>query len=107
MNNAFLIEDTLKEEPKVPQPEVLKRIGEVTDIIEAIQHIGGSSHWAILYKVFEVDLAKAKRRLATEKDTTEMFRLQGELRWEDKINLEKMLSKYRDELQALRQRINE
>ena len=52
-----------------------------------------------------MDLNKAKRRIAIEKDTTEIFRLQGEIRWGNKFDLEKLLEDKRNELSALRKNV--
>ena len=106
MNNAYL----KTEDEKEPQKEVFlrERLTQLTDLIEALTAIAGSSHWLVLKQnVFDVDLDKAKRSLAKEKDTTEIFRLQGEIRWGEKFNLEKLLQKHRDELTAIRKEINE
>ena len=93
----------------VPNPkEVISREKEtqLTEVIDALQNIAGSSYWKVLQQnVFEVDLFKAKSRLAKEKDTTEIFRLQGEIRWGEKFNLEKLLEKYRNELSAIRKNV--
>lgn len=109
MNNAFITKDTLSEEsPKDNLPELRARTEVLTDVIEALQNVGGSSYWKVLQKyVFDVDLDKAKRSLAKEKDTTEMFRLQGEIRSGERFSLESLLTKYRNELQAIRNKINE
>lgn len=109
MNNAFLTEDVLGEE-KVQDisPQLRQRIQELTDVIEALQNVGGSKHWLVLQKyVFDVDLDKAKRRLALEKDTTEMFRLQGEIRFGEKFDLENLITKHRNELTAIKQKLHE
>lgn len=108
MNNANVIKDMFEGN----EPDILAALREreatVLEIIDALQNIGGSSYWKILQQnVFEVDLSKAKRSLAKEKDTTEMFRLQGDIRTGEKLNLESLITKYRNELQAIRQKINE
>lgn len=107
MNNAFTTRNVLNEElPKDASPQLVERVQQLTDVIEAIQNITSSSYWAVLKKyVFDVDLAKARSSLEKEKDTTEMFRLQGEIRGRKKINLEKLLIEKRNELQATRQKL--
>lgn len=93
-------------EDEDPKPVYRERVEYLTETIEALQHIAGSSYWKVLHKnVFDVDLSKAKSRLAKEKDTTEIFRLQGEIRWGEKFDLEKLIGKYRDELQAIRNKL--
>ena len=95
------------EKPKKDNEVILReKVERLTEIIEALQNIGGSSYWTVLQKhVFNVDLAKAKRRLAKEKDTIEIFRLQGQIEWGDKLNLESLLTKYRDELLGIRKQL--
>ncbi len=103
MNNAYVNE--MKEEKDV-SPIYREKSEQLTTLIEALQHIAGSSYWKALQKyVFDVDLDKAKSRLAKEKDTTEIFRLQGEIRWGEKFSLENLLTKYRDELTAIRKKL--
>ena len=99
MNNALL---TMEE---APQKEVLsrERMVQLTEIIEALENIGSSSYWKVIEQnVFEVELAKSKRRIETEGDTTEIFRLQGEIRLGKRYQLDKLLAKYRDELTSIR-----
>lgn len=110
MNNAlYMSEDVLKEDNPKDNSEMLRqRAEELTDIVEAIQNIGGSSYWKVFKKyVFDVELSKSKRSLELERDTTEMFRLQGDIRALKKLNLEALLTKYRNELQVIKQKINE
>ena len=102
MNNAFINKEIPEEESSVLLRE---KVDKTTEIIEALQNIAGSSYWKVLENVFEVDLAKAKSRLAKEKDTTEIFRLQGEIRWGEKFDLEKLLEKYRNELLGIRKQL--
>lgn len=103
MNNALI---TTEDEMQNAQPLLRERVTQLTEIIEALEKIGSSSYWTILQQnVFDVDLSKAKSRLAKEKDTTEIFRLQGEIRWGEKFSLENMLSKYRNELLGIRKQL--
>lgn len=106
MNNANIIKDTLDSSKPDISFVLRERETVVTEIIDALQNVGGSSFWKILQQnIFEVDLNKAKRRLANEKDTTEMFRLQGEIRAGEKLNLENLIIKYRKELITIRQKL--
>ncbi len=103
MNNAFLNKD---EEVEDTSPIYRERAEHLAEIIEALQNIAGSSYWKVLQNyVFDVDLNKAKSRIAKESNTTEIFRLQGEIRWGDKFSLETLLQKYRDELTAIRSKL--
>ena|SRR3990167_9654475 len=103
MNNAFIkTEDEVIE----AQPILRERVTELTEIIEALQHIAGSSYWTVLkQKVFDVDLDKAKHRLAKANDTTEIFRLQGKIEDAEKFSLESLLVKYRNELETIRKKL--
>jgi hypothetical protein len=110
MNNANLItEDSIFDEyTKDSSPLLRERAGELAEIIDALQNVGGSTHWQVLQKyVFNVDLDKAKRSLAKEKDTVEMFRLQGDIRTGEKFNLESLIAKYRNELLAIKKQLHE
>ena len=105
MNNAFLNQEF----PEEDKSSILsrERVETLTETIEALQNIIGSSYWKVLRQnVFNVDLDKAKRRIVNEKDTTEIFRLQGEIRWGEKFSVENLLEKYREELKAIRIKIN-
>lgn len=104
MNNAQLLSE--EESQLEVTPVMRERVEQLTLIVEALQALLGSSHWTVLQKfVFDVDLHKAKRRLVSASDTTEIFRLQGEIGWGDKFSLEKLLQKYRDELLSIRKKL--
>lgn len=105
MNNAKLIQEDTPE-PNDTAPLLRERAEELTRIIEALQNIAGSAYWKVLQQsIFNVDLDRAKRLLAREKDTTEMFRLQGEIRWGEKYDLEGLITKYRNELEKIKQQL--
>ncbi len=106
MNNAKIT--TMEDIDEKPDNSAILRekADDLTEIIEALQNIASSSYWKVLEKnVFDVELAKSKRRLETESDTTEIFRLQGETRLGRRYHLEKLLAKYRDELTTLRKKL--
>ncbi len=107
MNNAYIN----KEYENVSDqnlPILRGQVTRLTEVIEALNNIQGSSYWKVLQQeVFDVDLEKAKRSLAKTEDTTEMFRLQGEIRWGEKFDLEKLTERYRNELSAIRKKLNE
>ena len=103
MNNAFLNQEVIPEDSSVLLRE---KVEILTKIIEALQNIASSNYWKVLQQnVFNVELDKAKSRLAKEKDTTEIFRLQGEIRWGEKFDLEKLIEKYRNELIGIRKQL--
>src|SRR3990167_1885721 len=102
MNNAFINQEVSEDSSIL----LRERVEILTKVIEALQNIASSNYWKVLQQnVFNVDLDKAKSRLAKEKDTTEIFRLQGEIRWGEKFDLEKLIKKYRDELTAIRKQL--
>lgn len=103
MNNAFIKTEDVQDSSL---PLLRERATDLTEIIEALNKIASSSHWTVLKKfVFDVDLEKAKRRLVNEKDTTEIFRLQGEIKWGEKFSLERLVTQYRNELETIRKKI--
>lgn len=98
-NNAFVLQEDSDKKDVLDR----QRIEFLNETIEALVQIAGSNYWKVLQKnVFDGDLEKAKRSLAKEENPTEMFRLQGEIKWGEKFNLEKLLDKYRNELKALK-----
>ena len=102
MNNAFINQEVSEDSSIL----LRERVEILTKVIEALQNIASSNYWKVLQQnVFNVELDKAKSRLAKEKDTTEIFRLQGEIRWGEKFDLEKLIKKYRDELTAIRKQL--
>ena len=112
MNNAYINKEyeEISEFTSLVSDQNLSNLrGQVTrltEVIEALQNIQSSSYWLVLKKnVFDADLEKSKRSLVNSKDTTEIFRLQGEIRWGEKFNLEKLIEKYRNELSAVNKKI--
>lgn len=107
MNNAYIN----KEYEEVSTTNLVnyrEQATRLTEVIEALNNIQGSSFWLVLKQnVFDVEYAKAKRRLEIADDTTEIYRLQGELRLAKRYNLEKLIKAKRDELLAIRKKLNE
>lgn len=105
MNNAFITKEEIAEE-KNSSVLLREKVENLTEIIEALQNIIGSSYWQVLSKkVFDVELVKSKRRLEVESNTTEIFRLQGEVRLGRRYQLDKLLNKYREELKGIRKQL--
>lgn len=105
MNNANIFNENI--ETKEDNSAIFReQIELLTQVIEALQNIANSSYWKVLQQhVFNVDLNKAKKRLVVEKDTTEIFRLQGEIGFREKLSLEKLLQTKRNELEAIRKKL--
>lgn len=107
MNNASLINENLHDDQIRVTPILNKRAQDLTDIIDALQHIAGSSYWTVLQQyIFDVDLEKARKSIAKEKDTVELFRLQGAIQVLEKFSLGNLLTKSRNELEAIRKQLN-
>lgn len=105
MNNAQVL---VKEEKVEQSVHIRHRIEELTKIIDALNHVAGSNYWKLLKQyVFDVDLEKAKNRLEREENEKEIYRLQGYIKYGNKFSLEALHKKYRDELLAIRGKINE
>lgn len=108
MNNSkIVIDNALTDEPVIDRtPQIRQRETELVAIIEAIKSIRASEYWKTLEeKVFSRDLDKLTRRLRTEKDSIEMYRLQGEVTWAEKYSLETLENQYRNELTNLRNQL--
>lgn len=108
-NNAFaLMDDTLETKPeKDVSPLLRKRAEELTDIIEALQVIAGSSAWKVLQKYeFDDTLNSLLVELGNEVDSVKIYRLQGEIKRAKKFVLEKLLADRRVELERIRKQLN-
>ena len=110
MNNSKLITEynTLEQEVELDKaPYLRSREQELVEIIDAVSQINASNYWKVLQnKVFNGVLDQLKRRISSETDTTEMFRLQGQIAWAEKYcNLEKMADAYRNELKNIRNQL--
>jgi hypothetical protein len=104
MNNALLIQE---EEPEVKKTYQREEAGELVDTIEALKAVLSSAHWKVLQKfIFEVELNKSKSRLESESDTTEIFRLQGELRTGKRYDLEHLLKRKLEKLESIKSQLN-
>ena len=106
MNNSMVSVEF--EEKKVDVNPLLRhQLQDLTDIIEAIQHIASSNYWKVLKdKVFDGILESLKKKLSNEKDQIEIYRLQGQIAWADKYaDLDKLIEVYRKELQRVRSKL--
>ena len=104
MNNSKIVLEleSFSEEKKT---EFLKqRETELLLILEALQNIKGSKYWKLLEeKVFNGVLISLQHRIRTEKNPTEIYRLQGQIVWAEKFcDLTKMYQAYQNELTRLR-----
>lgn len=110
MNNSKFVVDQVslsREEAVDFKPLLRQRETELITIIEALEHISGSEYWIVLYeKVFNKDLSSLQTRLESEKNPTEIYRLQGEIKRAKTLDLAKKLQAYRSDLQNVRNQIN-
>lgn len=105
MNNSKIIKDNILEAPENIDNSAMLRQQEqeLLEVIEAIEAIKSSNYWKVLEsKVFSVELNTLQRLLCKEKDTTVMFRLQGQIVGVEKFTMDKMLSFKMNELLAIR-----
>ncbi len=111
MNNSKLAIEhvSLQEEEVVDtSPELRRQSEELADVIEALEKVSQSSYWKVLHnKIFDKDLLTLKSRLSKEKDTVEIFRLQGQITRAEQYDLDKMLIDSRNKLINLRKQIHD
>lgn len=104
MNNAKII----LEEVEDLKPQFREQIDTLTETLEALNRLAESNYWKVLKQnIFDVDLRKVRSRLTKSSNTTEIFRLQGQIEWGEKFSLEKLIKKYRDELQIIKNKLHE
>lgn len=109
MNNSQIAQDALigllQEAPSDRLPILRKRETELTELIEALDHIRSSNYWKVIQRHFAKDLERLVIQLKREKDTTEIFRLQGEITRAEKLDLDKTTESYRQELSGVRKQL--
>lgn len=107
MNNSLIAQDNiLADDPKIDfTPTLRAREEHVLKIIEALRNIQASNYWKVIEQVLQQDLVKVTQRLRTEKDTIEMYRLQGQVTALEKYTLENLTNQYRNELTNLREQL--
>ena len=84
-----------------------KKATELTEIIEAIEAISQSNYWKLLQeKVFSGILESLQHRIRDEKDSKNLFRLQGQIVWAEKYSdFKKMAIAYRNQLENIKSKI--
>ncbi len=110
MNNSLMSSPEVElygvpEDVKILRTERAVKLGK---LIESLEAINRSEHWGVIMsEIFEPEIALLRKRLVEEKDTVEVFRLQGKLSWaEKKTNIEKLIIQYRTELSGIRKNLN-
>jgi hypothetical protein len=112
MNNSKIAIDNISidfEEPLDTKPMLRQKETELLEIIEAIEKIGASAYWKLLQdKVFNGVMEALQNRIRSEKNPTEIYRLQGQIVWAEKYSdLSKLAQAYRNELTLNRKRLHE
>ena len=104
MNNSRVIENILDDTQTDMTPVFRRQETELIEIIEAIEAISQSRYWKVLQnKVFVGVLESLQRRLRSEKDSKELFRLQGQAVWAEKYcDFVKLADAYRKQLQNIK-----
>lgn len=107
MNNARVISDATLTEEATPDvmPLLRKRAEDLADIIEALQHVAGSSYWKVLCQ-HEFNHASLLDELGKEEEPVKVYRLQGEIRRAKKYDLEKLIEMRRQELSRIKLKLS-
>lgn len=96
-----------EEAPKDYKATYRQRETELIEIIEALKNINSSKYWQIIQaEVFEPELKNLQKQLNDENNPTKMYRLQGEIKRAEKLNLSSRLQAYELELQSIRSKLN-
>ena len=106
MNNSKIIKDNILEAPEnIDNSAMLrKQEQELLEVIEALENIKASNYWKLLEnKVWIPSLDNLQRQLNKEKEINQIFQLQGQIKWVEKIaNLDQMLLISRNKLTGIR-----
>ena len=110
MNNSKIAYENLEDEEL--DNSLQKQLGELTQIVEAINRVETSEDWQKLKKlVLDGVLASTERQLlnaANEKEVSvaEVYRLQGQLFWARKYaDLKKLSDMYRLQVESIKNQI--
>jgi hypothetical protein len=106
MNNSKIIKDNILEAPENIDNSAAyrKQEQELLEVIEALENIKASNYWKLLEKkVWIPSLETLQRQLNKEKEVNQIFQLQGQIKWVEKIaDLETMLLITRNKLTGIR-----
>lgn len=111
MNNSKIAIDSVDlelEEAVDLQPQFRKQVNELSDIIEALEHIQSSNYWKILEKtVFLNEVENLKNQLAKEDSQISMYRLQGKIAQAQKYDLGKLVIEKRNQLTNIKNNLHD
>ena len=106
MNNSKIIKDNILEVPESidNSPLLRQQEQELLEVIEALEHIKSSNYWKVLEKkVWIPSLETLQRQLNVAKEVNQIFQLQGQIKWAEKVsNLDKMSQMTRNTLTGIR-----
>lgn len=109
MNNSqTALNSLLEQEPVDNTVQLRQKETELITIIEALENISKSGYYHTIQKlILDPEIELLRKKLVSEKDTTEVFRLQGKLEYAEKhTNFEKLITTKRNELINTRKQIN-
>lgn len=111
MNNSKIAIDSVKLEPEEQvdlQPHFRKQVTELSDIIEALEHIQSSNYWKTLENtVFLNEVETLKNQLAKEDNQISMYRLQGKIAQAMKYDLGKLIAEKRNQLTNIKNNLHD
>ncbi len=110
MNNSKIYIDNVSlelDENEDLSPALRGQETNLTDIIEAIENIKSSSYWKVLEKkIFKGVLDSLQKKLKTESEPVNIYRLQGQIMWAEKYtDLDKLIDIYKLELQQVKKQL--
>lgn len=111
MNNSLMAGESVKLEIDAPtdlQPEFRRKATELSDIIEALDHIQSSNYWKTLEStVFFNEIENLKNQLAKEDNQISMYRLQGKIAQAMKYDLGKLIIEKRNQLTSIKNNLHD
>ena len=108
MNNSLMHIEEILDEP-LPEERIAHlrtRQQHSLQVLSSIDALLRSNHWKTVEAELLDKLAIMKRQLVSEKDTTEMFRLQGKISYGEKFDLANLAKQYRLELEGIKKQLH-
>ena len=114
MDNSFIAQNNIEEEPQDLRPQLREREAEFVKIIEALGQVEAADGWQKLKELLWDDVVEKLERLivfearAKEINTPELYRLQGQLAWAKRYsNLEELRNIFKVELKNIKKSLND
>lgn len=111
MNNSQIVQDALSSlngfdtVDNNRAEELRKRETSLVELISALEHIRASNYWKVIQEEFVSEIQGLVSQLKKTSDTTEIFRLQGQIVRAEKLDLDKTTESYRQELNGIRKQL--